>query len=85
MGHLSALDMAQHAPLETAISWHLTSNHYPPLPTIFIPTCLAAISAGQAEDWDFDIPLPVGVEWKDGRTVVRAGDFIDSFHLEAFL
>lgn len=48
------------AQLDQALSWHLTSNHYPPVPTFFIPTCKAAIEAGQDEDWDREIPLPRG-------------------------
>lgn len=104
--------------LEGALSWHLSSNHYPPLPAFFIPTCIRAIEAGQDEEWDLEIPLPLGcvihqqpltevdgvqvhhpdgavldakcvvepvVTWKDGRAVVRVGDFIESFHLDSFL
>lgn len=116
MGSLNALGFADavndgQIKLEQALSWHLTSNHYPPLPTFFIPTCIAAIEAGQDEDWDQEIQLPRGcathqqptaldathcdandgceitniVEWKDGRDVVRAGDLIESFHLDSFL
>lgn len=113
MGRLAAQDMAAHAPsLEVALGWHLGSNHYPPLPSFFIPTCVAAIEAGNDEDWDREIPLPrfcavhqrdvainatecvdgpescdiqAAVTWKDGRDVVRAGDLIESFHLDSFL
>ena len=116
MGSLNALGFAAAVndgdiQLEQALSWHLTSNHYPPLPTFFIPTCIAAIEAGNDEDWDQEITLPRGckthqqpvaldathcdtndgceitniVEWKDGRDVVRAGDLIESFHLDSFI
>jgi hypothetical protein len=123
MGSLNAQGFADAvndglASIDTALSWHLTSNHYPPLPTFFISTCKAAIEAGNDEDWDREIKLPRGcathqrpvaddwtqevcpetgtvgkgecritniVEWKDGRDVVRAGDLIESFHLDSFI
>lgn len=115
MGALGAAGFAEqvdegNVSLRNALSWHLTSNHYPPLPSYFIPTAAAAIEAGQEEDWDREIELPRGcrdhsvvldednaaehaecdtdsiVEWRnrdDGK--VRAGDVIESFHLDAFL
>lgn len=60
MGYNSALDMAAHAPLETALHWHLRSNHFPPVPAAFVATCSAAILAAQDEDWDAEIALPQG-------------------------
>lgn len=65
MGRLSAIGFAEEVAsggisLDTALSWHLSSNHYPPVPTFFIPTCKAAIEAGQDEDWDREIALPKG-------------------------
>lgn len=97
--------------IDTALSWHLTSNHYPPLPSFFLAAAKAAVEAGQREEWDTEIALPVGcpahgviwapqdgtpeehkdceitqaVSWKDDRDVVRAGDLIESFHLDSFL
>jgi hypothetical protein len=46
--------------LATAVSWHLTSNHYPPLPAFFVPVAIRAIELGQAEEWDAEIDLPLG-------------------------
>lgn len=115
MGSLQAAEFALattrgELSIESAVSWHLSSNHYPPVPAAFVKSCVAAIEAGQDEDWDLDIPLPKGcnthhtllafdaddcgredcdvlqaVEWKDGRGVARAGDLIESFHLDSFL
>lgn len=65
MGSLHALAFSEQVEdgnisLTTAVSWHLTSNHYPPLPTFFIPVAVAAIHAAQNEDWDEELPLPLG-------------------------
>lgn len=116
MGRLGALAFSEqveegNVSLRAALSWHLRSNHYPPLPAFFIPVAERAIELGQAEEWDEDIDLPrfcvehqtlldsnevraehegheddSVVEWRD-RTdgKVRAGDVIESFHLESFL
>ncbi len=124
MGRLGAVAFAEqveegNASLRQALAWHLQSNHYPPIPTFFIPTCVAAIEAGNDGEWDLDIPLPracathgvlvrqleddetevhangtpfgescsveAAVTWRDDRDVVRAGDLIESFHLDSFL
>lgn len=120
MGTTGAMGMADAvndglASLDTALSWHLQSNHYPPVPSAFIASCKAAIEAGQDEDYDREIALPKGcnthrtlfafdgecaqskvhgagpceivqaVLWKDDRDVVRAGDLIESMHLDAFV
>ena len=54
MGNLQAQDMvAQLAwlgsdSLNQAISWHLTSNHFPPVPTTMVAPCIEAIdNAGE--------------------------------------
>lgn len=129
MGRLGADAFAEqveegNASLRTALSWHLTSNHYPPLPTFFIPVAERAIELGQDEEWDELIDLPrfcvkhqqIVETDDDGNTVhprdaegrqavlgedcalesvvdwngrddgkVRAGDVIESFHLDSFL
>ena len=60
MGHLSAMDMAAHADLDTALSWHLRSNHYPPVPTFMIPLAKAAIEAFNDGEPDRVLELPQG-------------------------
>ncbi len=46
MGHLSAVGMADAAPsLEIALEWHLTHNHYPPVPVSMVGPCVEAIDA----------------------------------------
>lgn len=126
MGRLGADAFAEqveegNASLTAALHWHLTSNHFPPLPAFFVPVAQAAIEFGQNEEWDEEIELPKGcsthkavvelgkdhctfgesdedekdfgtcvlenaVQWRD-RTdgKVRAGDVIESFHLDSFL
>lgn len=119
MGTLGAMGMADAVhdglSLDTALGWHLQSNHYPPVPTAFIASCKDAIEAAQDEDYDREIALPKGcnthhtlfaynrecaqsrvhgaepcdvvqaVLWKDDRETVRAGDLIESMHLDAFV
>lgn len=63
MGSLGAIAFAEqvedgNVSLRAALSWHLTSNHYPPLPSFFIPVAEQAIDLARDEDWDAEIDLP---------------------------
>lgn len=65
MGSQSARDFAGQVAdgnieLAGAVSWHLTSNHFPPLPTFFVPVAIAAIHAAQDGEWDEELNLPLG-------------------------
>lgn len=85
MGSLQAQEMARLADLDTALRWHLHSNHYPPLPLAFLPTCKAAIEAMEEEEAERLIDLPDGISWRDGRTAVEAWRIVESLHLGAFI
>jgi hypothetical protein len=73
-----------HAALEQQLAWHLTYNHFPPVPTSMIPVCIEAIEAGHDEDWDRLISLPMGIGYK-GLTVAPAIAIIESHHLDSWL
>lgn len=61
MGRLAADDMAAHCiDLDVALTWHLRSNHYPPVPLFMVPVAKAAVEAGRDEDWDRLVELPKG-------------------------
>lgn len=91
MGSMTAIGFAGavsngEVSLEDALRYHLYGNHYPPLPLDLLPVALAAIEAGNDEDWDRLIDMPDGMSFRernDGK--VRAGDAIESMHLDAFL
>lgn len=84
MGYLAAQDMLQHGGLDAALSWHLSSNHYPPVPFMF-DAAKAAIEAGdEGEDWDKEIQLPAGTRWR-GKTTAPAWAIIEGLHLDVFL
>lgn len=49
MGHLSAVAMAEcvandEVALQAALTWHVRSNHYPPLPVEYVEILLDAIN-----------------------------------------
>ena len=71
--------------IEDQIRIHLTSNHYPPVPTTMVPTCIEAIDAvNDAGLWDLEIPLPEGVSWR-GLTTAPAHAIIEAHHLNAWI
>lgn len=84
MGALSAIDMADQVDMRTAISWHLTANHYPPVPTSMIDVCIEAIDACNDGVWNEHIELPEGVYYK-GQTTAPAWAIVDQHHLEFWI
>lgn len=71
-------------PLEQHLSYHLTSNHFPPVPTSMVQPCIEAIDAVNEGDYGRLISLPDGVGYK-GLTVAPASAIVEQHHLDAFL
>ena len=84
MGSLQASEMASMADLDTALLWHLTCNHYPPIPTYMIEPCKQAIEACNAGDYNLEIELPNGVLFR-GSPTCKASDVVIGHHLDAWL
>jgi hypothetical protein len=90
MGTKRAIEMAEAVAdggidLERAIGYHLTVNHYPPVPAEMIPVCIKAIETFNEEElFNTEIDLPEGITFRD-RSTVAVGHVIDNFHLEPFL
>ena len=85
MGTLSAMDMAEHAPLDAALVWHLQSNHFPPVDPVFIPVAKQAIDAGvdailhdDSTAYDEVVTMPNGIE-------KSLGEIVEGLHLESFI
>jgi len=69
---------------DLALTWHLTSNHYPPLSVSLVPTCQRAIELANEGDWDHQVQLPEGITLQDQETA-PVSEIVCNFHLEAFL
>lgn len=85
MGYASALEMRDQLERKAALEWHLRFNHYPPVPSIMVDVAEAAIDAGNDDEYDRMIDLPEGVTFRDGSTSIRAGQVVESLHLDAFI
>lgn len=83
MGYLAAADMAAQTDLESALSWHLRSNHFPPVPQTMVAPGVAAIAACES-DVDRMVDLPAGVTWR-GQDAAPAWALVEALHLHAFL
>lgn len=85
MGSMQAREMANTPELtmEQSLSWHLTSNHYPPVPTSMVQPCMEAIDAYWEDDLDKLITLPEGVYFR-GEKEAPARDIIIQHHLDAW-
>lgn len=84
MGSLQAHEMADLATLEQGITWHLRSNHYPPVPVSMVPVCIQAIDALNGEEYGLEIDLPDGITW-NGSSTAPACEIVRCHHLEPWL
>jgi hypothetical protein len=71
--------------LESAISWHMQSNHYPPHPRFMIPVAIRAIELANDGLWDEAVDLPEQVQWAEDWRLPTAAEIVESFHLDAFI
>lgn len=95
MGTTGALGMAAevnegNVSLVSALTWHLQSNHFPPIPVQMVAVAQKAIELanglGDLESvWDVEIPLPDDIEARDGRTFITVAEAVEAFHLDSFL
>lgn len=84
MGHTSAIAMSEaDIDIDSALTWHLQSNHYPPIPVTMVQPCKDAIDAYWEDDCDRQIDLPVFVTYK-GLTTAPAWAIIEQHHLDAW-
>jgi len=65
---------------DDCLEWRLTSNHYPPLPTILIDACREALAALRDEESDRKIDMPEGIQFR-GKDSATASEIADSAHL----
>jgi hypothetical protein len=84
MGYNTALDLSEELDLEMALSIHLQSNHYPPVPLSMVEPCIEAIDAYYDESYDRLIVMPEGVLYK-GLTFAPASAIVEQHHLEWFI
>lgn len=84
MGSIGVMGMLEATDQDTALRWHLTSNHFPPVPESMVEACKAAIDAMNDGNPDKPIPLPEGITYR-GMSYSFAYLLVDSLHLEYFL
>jgi len=84
MGSLQAQEMSEILDTESAISWHLRVNHYPPVPDSMVPVCIEAIQKVLDDEAEDLITLPHGVSWR-GEEEAPAYAIIEAHHLHPWL
>ena len=85
MGYTTAVDLSTELDLEMAISIHLQSNHYPPVPLSMVQPCIDAIDAYWNQDYNLMIELPPGVTYRGGATSAPAYAIIENHHLDPWV
>jgi hypothetical protein len=89
MGRMNALGMKESVDeglinLDSALLWHLRSNHYPPIPSAMVEPAKEAINLANMGEWDTEISLPEGITWH-GQEVSPVSAIIEGLHLDSFL
>ena len=86
MGNNTAMDLAENIDisLEQAIGYHLTGNHYPPVPLSMVPVCIQALDFANDDLWDETVEMPDGISYK-GETSAPVWAIIEQHHLHAGL
>lgn len=89
MGAMKSMEMAEAVNdgsinINDALRYHLTSNHYPPVPTTMIEPCRKAIILANDGMGDELVDLPQGIRYK-GDPKAPAIEIIEAHHLEYFL
>lgn len=85
MGYLSALGIAEtDTTIEQMVSWHFSSNCYPPVPQYMVPVAVQAILMVLGEEGGETVQLPEGVYFH-GDNEVNAYTIVENLHLWAFV
>lgn len=70
--------------LDTALLWHLTSNHYPPVPAAMVPVAKKAIEHANLGEWDASVEFPKG--WVvNNLSRMEVSKIVEIMHLDAFI
>ncbi len=85
MGSITAMGIQDSVlDLETQLKYHLTGNHYPPVPVSMVKPCIEAIDAYYDEDFDREIKMPEGITYR-GFDKAPARAIVEQHHLEFWL
>jgi hypothetical protein len=80
----AATIMTEMAGPEAAMHYHLTANHFPPVPESMVPVALKAVELAAEGDWDAELFLPDGIVYRD-RFTAPVHAIVEQHHLEAFV
>jgi hypothetical protein len=70
--------------LEQQLAIHFSTNCYPPIPDFMIAVAKEAIKAVNNEQYDLEIELPAGVQFRNSTTVT-AINAVDGLFLNAWI
>lgn len=89
MGAGTAMDMKHEVDrgalrMAVALQWHLTSNHYPPIPAAFVSVAQDAIDKINMDEGDDMVIFPEGLAI-NGQQALPAFEIARLMHLESFV
>ena len=85
MGRMGLESMLELTAVDTALRWHLQSNHYPPLPGCVFYLAKQAIDLANYGEWDARIDLTeAGISWR-GQKSAPVSACVEAWHLDGFI
>lgn len=84
MGSLQATEMAELTDIDTALTWHLRVNHYPPIPLEMVAVCKEAIELCNEGLENNTVDLPLGTRYRND-TFAPAWAIVDAHHLDPWI
>ena len=85
MGRMGLEGMLEMTDSDTALRWHLQSNHYPPLPDCIFGLAKQAIELANDGEWDARIDLTkAGISWR-GQDSAPVSACVEAWHLDSFI
>ena len=70
--------------IDTALLWHLESNHYPPVPAAMVPVAKKAIEHANLGEWDASVEFPEGWVVNNLREM-EVSKIVEIMHLDSFI
>jgi hypothetical protein len=84
MGSLQATEMAELTDIDTALTWHLRANHYPPIPLEMVAVCKEAIALCNEGLENNTVDLPHGTSYRNAP-YAPAWAIVDAHHLDPWI
>lgn len=84
MGRMGLEAMMEQATTDQVLVWHLTSNHFPPLPVSLVGSVKRAITNADHGDWNKKVRMD-GIMCRQHGRLCPTWHLVEIAHLDSFI